>query len=169
MTHRITFIVAALATVAAPAALAHGNTPHASHGQAHVAHTATPAAAETAFGRPGPASQVTRTLTVEMTDNMRFSPSTLNVKRGETVRLQVLNKGKMLHEFVLGTPEEIKKHARAMKDHPGMAHDEPGMVHVQPGQRGELVWQFTQPGEFQFACLLPGHFEAGMFGKVVVQ
>jgi len=46
---------------------------------------------------------------------------------------------------------------------------EPGMAHVKPGATGEIVWQFTQAGEFQFACLIPGHFEAGMFGKVVVQ
>lgn len=110
-----------------------------------------------------------RTVTVEMSDHMRFTPAVITVQRGETIRLNVVNKGKMLHELVLGTPQEIKRHAQAMKRNPAMHHDEPGMVHVQPGQRGEIVWQFTKPGEFQFACLLPGHYEAGMVGKVVVQ
>lgn len=165
MLYRTSLTVALLAAIASPAALAHGT---AHHGTSAKAHAHGPAM-ETAFGRPGEPGKVSRTVTVEMSDNMRFAPSTLTVRRGETVRLQVVNKGKMLHELVLGTPEEIKKHWEAMKRHPNMAHDEPSMVHVQPGKRGEIVWQFTKPGEFQFACLLPGHYEAGMVGKVVVQ
>jgi uncharacterized cupredoxin-like copper-binding protein len=64
--------------------------------------------------------------------------------------------------------EELKQHAALMKKHPGMEHDEAYMAHVRPGKRGEIVWQFTRAGEFYYACLLPGHFEAGMVGKIVV-
>jgi uncharacterized cupredoxin-like copper-binding protein len=125
--------------------------------------------ADTAFGRPGDPRKVTRSITVSMSDAMRFSPSTLTVARGETVRLNVVNQGKVLHELVLGTAEDLRQHAEMMRRHPGMQHDEPQMVHVQPGRRGEIVWQFTQAGEFSFACLIPGHFEAGMVGRVVVR
>jgi uncharacterized cupredoxin-like copper-binding protein len=100
---------------------------------------------------------------------MRFTPDALMVRRGETVRLKVVNSGRVLHELVLGTPADIKKHWEAMQKHPGMAHGEPNMTHVPAGSQGEMVWQFTQPGQFQFACLLPGHFEAGMVGTVVVE
>jgi uncharacterized cupredoxin-like copper-binding protein len=80
----------------------------------------------------------------------------------------VRNGGKMLHEMVIGTPEALQQHAALMKKFPGMEHDEPFMAHVAAGQRGELVWNFNRPGSFQFACLVPGHFEAGMVGTIVV-
>jgi uncharacterized cupredoxin-like copper-binding protein len=75
----------------------------------------------------------------------------------------------MLHEIVLGTPAELQKHAELMKKFPEMEHEAPHMVHVKPGKRGDIVWQFTKPGQFQFACLIPGHFEAGMVGQVSVE
>lgn len=158
-------LVAAVATLTAPFAFAHGDGAHAPQARDHVASQVV----DTPFGREGDPRQASRTLTVDMTDNMRFTPGTLTVKRGETVRLKVANKGQVMHEFVLGTEAQIRKHWAAMKQHPGMQHDEPSMVHVAPGKTGEVVWQFTQPGEFQFACLLPGHFEAGMSGRVVVK
>ena len=93
----------------------------------------------------------------------------LTLQKGETVRLRVTNRGAVLHELVIGTPKELAEHAEMMRKFPGMEHDAPHMAHVKPGRNGEIVWQFTQPGEFQFACLIPGHFEAGMVGKVVVK
>jgi len=123
----------------------------------------------TPFGREGNPARVTRTLRIDMADTMRFNPAAITVRRGETVRLIASNKGQVLHELVLGTPQALQQHAELMKQHPGMEHDEPHMVHVKPGRRGEIVWQFHQAGEFQFACLLPGHFEAGMVGTVTVK
>ena len=102
-------------------------------------------------------------------ETMRFDPASLTVRKGETVRFVVANHGAVLHEMVLGTREALKEHAAMMQKHPGMEHDEPSIAHVKPGGTGEIVWQFTQAGEFQFACLVPGHFEAGMIGKVVVK
>ena len=124
---------------------------------------------ETAFGRQGNPKKATRTIRIDMADTMRFSPAHFVVNRGETVRLVAANKGGLLHELVLGTPEDLRKHAELMKRFPEMEHDEVNMTHVRPGKAGEIVWQFTQPGEFQFACLIPGHFEAGMLGKVTVK
>ena len=122
-----------------------------------------------AFGREGDPSKASRTIRVEMADSMRFTPADITVKRGETVKLVATNKGQVMHEMVLGTAEDLKKHAELMKKFPGMEHEEPHMAHVKPGATGEIVWQFTKPGEFQFACLIPGHFEAGMVGKVTVK
>jgi uncharacterized cupredoxin-like copper-binding protein len=84
------------------------------------------------------------------------------------VRFVPVNKGQVMHEMVLGTMDDLKKHAELMRKHPGMEHDEPHMAHVAPGKSGEMGWQFTQAGEFHYGCLIPGHFEAGMIGKVKV-
>lgn len=124
---------------------------------------------ERAFGREGDPRRVTRTINVNMSDAFRFTPSDVVLKRGETVKFVVSNSGKQLHEMVLGTPEELKEHAELMKRFPNMEHADANMAHVKPGAKGEIVWQFTKTGEYQFACLIPGHFEAGMIGKVVVK
>lgn len=126
-------------------------------------------AEEKPFGRAGDPKKVARTITFRMTDKMRFDPSHITVKRGETVRFIARNDGKLMHEMVFGTPEELKAHAEQMKKFPDMEHDEPYMVHVAPGKTGEIVWQFTKPGIFDFACLIAGHYDAGMTGKVTVR
>jgi uncharacterized cupredoxin-like copper-binding protein len=123
----------------------------------------------TEFGQEGNPKKVTKTVRVDMTDAMRFTPSDVTVKRGETVKFVVHNDGKVLHEMVLGTKEAIAEHAELMKKFPEMEHADANMAHVKPGKSGEIVWQFTKAGEFKFACLQPGHFEAGMVGKVVVK
>ncbi|MHB1012382.1 MAG: cupredoxin domain-containing protein [Desulfobacteria bacterium] len=120
----------------------------------------------TALGKPGDPQKVTRTIEVDMTDAMRFKPATIKVKRGETIRFLVRNTGKVKHEMVLGTNKELKKHAELMRKFPEMEHADPNQVSVEPGMTGELIWQFTRAGTFDFACLQPGHFEAGMVGKI---
>jgi len=139
------------------------------HGDAHDKPAAAQPMVETGFGRTGDPAKVTRTVRVDMSDAMRFTPAALVVKRGETVRFVVRNSGKTLHEMVLGSRSELEAHAELMRKFPGMEHDEPFMAHVAPGKTGEIVWQFTQPGEFHYGCLVPGHFEAGMIGKVTVK
>lgn len=126
-------------------------------------------AEETPFGIAADPQKAARTIRVAMADTMRFTPSVLKIRRGETVRFVVINKGSVMHEMVLGTLEELKKHAELMKKHPGMEHDEPHMAHVAPGKAGEMGWRFTRAGTYYFGCLVPGHFEAGMVGKVVVE
>lgn len=140
------------------------------HGEgAHAKKEVRPATAEEyAFGREGDPKKVTRTVRVGMADTMRFAPASLTIKRGETVKFVVRNDGKVKHEMVIGTMEELKAHAEMMKKHPGMEHDEPHMAHVAPGKSETLVWQFTKAGTFYFGCLEPGHFEAGMVGKLEV-
>jgi len=148
-----------------------GNGPAFSHGDAGVGRTPLdPAAVEpTSFGRAGDPGKATRTMRISMSDTMRFSPALLTIKKGETVRFIVRNDGKVLHEVVLGTDAELTKHADLMRRFPTMKHDEPHMVHVEPGQSGSFTWTFDRAGEFRFACLIPGHFQAGMVGTVVVR
>ena len=149
--------------VTGSSAIAHTEAPHATN------KTRTISAEEHAFGREGDVRKAIRTVEVDMSDRMRFSPSALTVKRGDTVRFEVKNSGKIMHEMVLGTLKELKEHAEVMRKHPGMEHDEPYMVHVAPGKTATIVWQFTRAGEFYYGCLIPGHFEAGMVGKVAVR
>jgi len=121
-----------------------------------------------AFGKAGDPNKATRTVAVDMSDRMRFTPDSLTIREGETVKFTVKNSGKLMHEFVLGTIKELGEHAEMMKKFPGMEHDEPYMAHVAPGKTETIVWQFSKTGEFHFGCLLPGHFEAGMVGKINV-
>lgn len=141
------------------------------HGESHDMKTQSKTAQqveEKPFGKPGDTKSVTRTITLEMNDRMRFTPAEISVKQGDTVKFVVKNTGMLLHEMVLGTMAELKEHHALMKKFPNMEHDEPSQIHVATGKTGEMVWQFTQAGEFHFACLIPGHFEAGMIGKVKV-
>jgi uncharacterized cupredoxin-like copper-binding protein len=155
-------LTAAIIAMAASQALAHGEKPQAAKGVDYSK------AEETPFGRAADPRKARRTVRIEMTDRMRFHPAEITVKRGETVRFIPVNKGQVMHEMVLGTMDELKKHAELMKKHPGMEHDEPHMTHVAPGKQGEIGWQFDKAGEFFYGCLVPGHFDAGMIGRVKV-
>lgn len=123
---------------------------------------------ENEFGSYQPGMKVTRTIEIDMNDQMRFSPDQIKVNEGDVIRFVHTNSGKLMHEFVLGTVESLAQHAEMMKKFPGMEHSEPYMAHVPPGKKGEIIWKFTKPGEFGFGCLIPGHFDAGMKGKVIV-
>lgn len=162
---KVLSICAAVAALFASShALAHGDEAHPTPRRFDAGNVeATP------FGQEGDPRRVTRTIQVGMTDQMRFTPSSLTVRRGETVKFVVRNDGRLLHEMVLGTPQALKEHAELMKKFPGMEHADPSIAHVKPGNSGEIVWEFTQPGQFEFACLQPGHFEAGMAGRILVQ
>ncbi|MBC7994008.1 MAG: copper-binding protein [Rhizobacter sp.] len=148
--------------VVASTALAHGDDAKKKAGNA------TARKEQKAWGIAGDAKAVTRTIEIGMDDSMRFTPDLIEVREGETVRLTHRNKGKLQHEFVLGTKKELDEHAALMVKFPNMEHDEPYMAHVAPGQRGEIVWAFNRAGEFDFACLIAGHYQAGMVGKVRV-
>lgn len=120
------------------------------------------------IGMPGKAADVTRTIMVTMDDSMHFVPDDITVKAGETIRFFAKNTGKMTHEMVIGSMAELTEHAEMMRQMPGMQHEEPNMVTLKPGQRGGIIWTFDTPGTVDFACLVPGHLEAGMVAKVTV-
>lgn len=154
-------IAPAIATLALMSGLVHA------HGSSHQKQAAA-GAEQTPFGIAGDPKTVSRTVVVTMSDAMRFSPAMLEVKLGETVKFVVKNDGELMHEMVIGTLEDLKKHAELMQKFPDMEHGEPHMAHVNPGASEELIWRFNRPGEFHFGCLIAGHFEAGMIGKIVV-
>lgn len=120
------------------------------------------------WGIAGEAKAVSRTITFNMTDNMRFTPDKIDVKQGETIKFVIKNNGKVMHEMVIGTKKDLDEHAGLMVKFPGMEHEEPYMAHVGPGKTGAIVWTFNKPGTFDFACLIAGHYQAGMVGKINV-
>ena len=120
------------------------------------------------WGIAGDAKAARRSIEVGMGDDMRFKPERIEVRRGETVKFIVHNRGTLLHEFVIGTKKELEEHAALMIKFPTMEHDEPYMAHVGPGQAGTIVWTFNRAGDFEFACLIAGHYQAGMKGRIQV-
>jgi len=147
-------LIALGVALAASGATAHGNEHHREHA---------------AFGQPGDAAKVSRSVAIDMNDTMRYNPARISVKRGETIRFVVKNSGQVKHEVVLGTVKELREHAALMRKFPEMEHADPNQLVVDPGKTGELLWQFTKSGTFDFACLQPGHYEAGMHGKIAVK
>jgi uncharacterized cupredoxin-like copper-binding protein len=129
----------------------------------------TRAARDSPFGREGDPRKVTRVINIDTSDTMRYFPDHVTVKKGQTVRFQVRNAGQLPHEMVLGTMDDLKKHAALMKKNGDVDYEEPNVARVEPGESGRIVWQFTRAGEFYFGCLVPGHFEAGMIGTIVVR
>ena len=158
-------VVAVIACGPVPAAASEGHSAN-EHG---VKTKKKRAAGEHRYGREGDPRKVKRVVKVEMSDTMRFFPSQIRVKRGDTVRFQLKNAGQLPHEMVIGTMDELKKHAALMKKNGEMDHSDAAAAHVAPGANGSLVWQFTRPGEYHYACLIPGHFDAGMIGTIVVR
>jgi uncharacterized cupredoxin-like copper-binding protein len=150
-------IAAALAPAAAAADAAHSH----SHDEAR------------AYGEPGDPSRPSRTVEIVMTETgdgkMLFEPGSVTAKTGEQVRFVIRNEGRLDHEFLLATRADNDRHAIAMRKNPDMEHDEPNGRRVSPGGSDEIVWRFSKSGEFNFACLIPGHREAGMDGSVAVK
>ncbi len=139
------------------------------HGEAgHGKPAATVKKEQTDWGMAGSQRQVTRTVDVAMSDAMRFTPATLSVKQGDTLRFVIHNRGQLMHEFVLGHKRALDEHAALMLKFPDMEHDAPYMAHVAPGQTGEIIWTFNRAGDVDFACLIAGHYQAGMVGKITV-
>jgi uncharacterized cupredoxin-like copper-binding protein len=164
--HNMKNVISSLAVAAftlAPAlAFAHGDAAHGADKTATVKKEQKP------WGIAGDARSATRSVTLAMDDSMRFTPDKLSFKQGETVRFVIRNHGKLLHELVIGTKPDLDAHAAMMVKFPGMEHDEPYMAHIPAGKSGELVWTFNRAGEFDFACLIAGHYQAGMVGKISV-
>jgi uncharacterized cupredoxin-like copper-binding protein len=140
-------------------------------GQA-LADKAGPPHSHTTAGEPGDPKKPARIVEVVMRESdgkMTFVPNRIEVRRGEQIRFMLRNAGELEHEFVLATKQENRKHAEEMRKNPDMEHDDPNMAKVAPKKSGDIVWRFTKAGTFEFGCLIPGHYEAGMFGTVIVK
>lgn len=154
------FIAVSAVLASSGAAFSHGNASHAPAGPM--------VKEQKAWGIAGDASSAQRTITLNMTDDMRFAPNHFSVKKGETVRLRVVNQGELMHEVVLGSKATLDEHAQMMLKFPGMEHAEPYMAHVAPGTSEDLVWNFNRTGQFDFACLIAGHYQSGMTGTFTI-
>lgn len=136
------------------------------------AHIVVPAPNESEVGVPGRSTDVTSTVWVKMLEtadgHMAFEPALIVARPGETVRIVLENEGISDHEFILGTPSELTEHAAMMNGMSEMAHEDPNALRLQPGASGELIWRFGVSDHVKFGCLVPGHYEAGMRGEVLV-
>lgn len=121
------------------------------------------------YGHPGPGSGPVQMIHIRAFDDLRFQPAHIAVTRGETVKFVVTNMGKLAHEFVIGDAAEQAAHEKEMQAVLGMVmkHDVNG-ISLPPGQTRDLVWTFTRDGTVEYACHDPGHFAAGMVGKIVI-
>ena len=125
-----------------------------------------------AIGEPGKKAKATQTIRVTMkeTDDgqMIFTPNDFKVRKGQTVVFAIKNTGELEHEFVLDQEDKVMEHKAMMAKFPEMEHDDPNAIRLTPGTSGEIVWKFTNDGAFKIACLIPGHYESGMHGDIVV-
>ncbi len=120
-------------------------------------------------GTDGSDARVIEIEIVEANGKMAYSRDRIEIMQNETVRFVLKNAGSLDHEFVLGTAKENRAHADMMASMPGMAHADKNMMQVASGQTSSFVWKFSNKGEFEFACLIPGHYEAGMHGIMIVK
>jgi len=123
-------------------------------------------------GEPGDATKPARIVQVTMTEadgKMLFIPNNIEIKKDEQVKFVLRNNGELDYEFILATTAENLKHAESMKKNPDMEHNEPNGKRLAPKKTDQIVWRFTQVGEFEYSCLIPGHREAGMIGTIVVK
>ena len=146
---KITYLIAAL--LFSQLAFAHGEQHKKMHSQVTYQ--------QEDWGIGAKKDEVNRTIQLTMGDDMKFKPEKIDIKMD----------GKLMHEMVIGTKPVLDKHAEMMIKHPNMEHDEPYMAHVSPGKKGEIIWKFNRAGSFDFACLIAGHYQAGMVGKIEVK
>lgn len=159
----------ALPVILAATALALTSTSMAWADPGHAGHDH---AVEAAYGRPGDPAKGGRVVQLTMAETeagMAYKPNRIEARQGEKVQFVLRNGGELDHELVIGTVEANRRHAEEMASHPDMTHEDPNATRLGPKTSGVLRWQFTQAGTFEYACLIPGHREAGMVGTVVVR
>lgn len=122
----------------------------------------------TAAGKLGDPRRVGRAVTMEV-GRARFTPSTITVKRGETIRFVVKNSGNTKHEMVLGTESQLLELYHTRMQVPETKLPTPNAIAVEAGKTGEIIWEFTKFGAVSFGCLLPGHYDAGERGTIIAQ
>ena len=141
-----------------------------------------------AIGFKGKEENVDRVINVSMYDNY-YQPNKFKVKKNETIKFVVENKGQLVHEFNIATQEMHLKHQPEMmmmvenkiilvdkidkqkmkemsKKNPAMAHSHSNSVLLSPGESAELIWKFSNTVDIEAACNVPGHYAAGMIAKI---
>ncbi|WP_448325937.1 cupredoxin domain-containing protein [Sulfitobacter sp. M13] len=124
------------------------------------------------IGKPGNGAEITRTIAINIKETasgyMLFEPDAISIENGSVVRFVIRNPGALDHEFFLGSFNEIEKHQIWMRNHPDMKHQDANAVAIPSGETAELVWKFSSKTNLEFACLIPGHRDAGMWGVIIV-
>jgi uncharacterized cupredoxin-like copper-binding protein len=172
MTRIIRLSAAALLALAAAAFAPELMTPASAHGDAHGGHVGSHAARSFEAGEPGDATEPHRTIEIVMREgdgSMSFGPDRVEAKAGEQIKFVIRNEGQLDHELLIDSFANNQKHKAEMEKHPEMDHEEANGARLKPSARKELIWRFTKAGTFEFACLIPGHYEAGMKGVIVVR
>ncbi len=141
-----------------------------------------------AIGSKGNKENVDRVIKVVMYDNY-YKPNSFKVKKNETIKFVVTNKGELVHEFNIATKEMHFKHQPEMmmmveheilladkidkkkmmemsKKNPAMAHSHSNSVLLSPGEKAELIWKFSNTVDIEAACNVPGHYDVGMIAKI---
>jgi len=120
----------------------------------------------TSIGRLGEMAKVNKAVEVVVSDTTHFTPGLINVKVGDTVLFVVKNTGKFSHEMIIGSIDELRAHAALMQKLPTVEHSQPNMITLNPGQQRNVIWQFTEPGKIDFACLIDWHLKFGTLGEI---
>ena len=141
-----------------------------------------------AIGEKGKEANIDRVITVLMYDNY-YEPNQIKVKKNETIKFLVQNKGELVHEFNIATREMHLKHQPEMmkmveneillvdkidkqkmkemsKKNPAMAHSHSNSVLLSPGEKGQIIWKFSNSIDIEAACNVPGHYDVGMIAKI---
>jgi len=141
-----------------------------------------------AIGVKGNEKDIDRVITVLMYDNY-YEPNQIKIKKNETIKFLVKNKGELVHEFNIATKAMHLKHQTEMmemveneiilvdkidkikmkemaKKNPSTAHSHSNSVLLSPGESAELIWKFSNTLDIEAACNVPGHYEAGMITKI---
>ncbi len=158
---RLRILLAAAAALALPALAAEGHGGHEGHDMDHMEDLSR-------FGAPGDPAKADRTIAVKAIE-IAFDTAALEIATGETVTFVLTNAGTQDHEFGIGDAAFFAEHTKMMADMPGMTHTMPNIVTAKPGETVKLTWTFSKPGDFEFACAIPGHYELGMKGTISVK
>lgn len=130
-------------------------------------------------GMKGDPAKIDRTVLIIANDT-KFNLKKIQVKNGETIRFVIKNKGELVHEMTIGTPDIQQAHQAEMLKmmeeghlmadmlHGNMNHSHGNSVLVGPGKKAELIWKFHKGASVEFGCNVPGHYLAGMKGHFVI-
>jgi uncharacterized cupredoxin-like copper-binding protein len=167
------FVALSAAALLALAGAAYGPTAM-SRASAHGEHSAHDGHSARSFeaGEPGDPAKPFRTVEIVMTDGagtMSYAPDRIEARKGEQLKFVIRNDGQVDHEILIDSVANNQKHKAEMEKSPDMDHEEPNGARLKPAGRKELIWRFTRSGTFEYACLLPGHYETGMKGVIVVR
>ena len=149
------------------------------------------AASMNMIGEKGNPNDVDRIIYIEMYDNY-YEPNLIKIQKGETIKFVVQNLGEMVHEYNIATKEMHIKHQPEMQklvehgillvdkidmekmkkmskmDH-SLSHSHSNSVIVEPKKTGEIIWKFSKNASLEIACNVPGHYETGMVGKIILE